>query len=79
MFMISGITGYFPQIFIHVDNGMDKIEADDRRGLNYLWHVHLQVEYAEWRCSIVYVKATLINSLRMTFSKYLWNFDDCKW
>ena len=22
--------------FIHIDKGMDKIEAEDRRGLNYL-------------------------------------------
>ena len=34
--MISGIARYFPQDLIHIDKAMDKIEAEERRGLNYL-------------------------------------------
>ena len=38
--MIGGTSRYFPQNFKHIDTGMDKIEAEVRKGLNYLWHVH---------------------------------------
>ena len=34
--MISGITRYLPQNLIQIDKGIDKIETEERTGLNFL-------------------------------------------
>ena len=41
-FMISGICGYLSQKFMHIGKEMDKIEAEDRRGLNFHDNAHFK-------------------------------------